>query len=209
MRPAVRVPHRVAVGGSTTLIVVVLAMASLLAATASASPPREQTPRNEKVVTSESYCAGATPSPAMGGVVLPYADEQFEVARTVAGRSGCWSGNQYIEVTHKLYEWNGSRAAWIFHSQRADGGWNPPGSHWIADGTVWRIIGGLYGYYSLNIVYGWWRKNSAGAWVRIGYRTRRFIHSGDYDCYGVNSYYGGTCSINYIGGRYGNFLWSF
>jgi hypothetical protein len=206
MQPAVRCPA--AVGGAF-LILLAFVMASVLAAAASAAPPGEKAPRNERAVTSESYCAGATPSPYMGGAVYPYADEQFQVARTSAYRSNCWSGNQYIEVKHILYQWNGSRGAWVFAGQHVDGGWNAPGTYWIADHYAWRITGGLYGYFSMNIAYGWWRKNNAGAWVRIGYRTRRFIHSSDYGCAGVNSYYGGTCSINYIGGRYGNFLWSF
>jgi hypothetical protein len=159
--------------------------------------------------TSESYCAGATPSPVIQGQVSANGPERFAIGRVDAYRSNCFSGNQYITVTERLYRWSGSNQVWVLDNTHTDGGWTPSGYYFYKNPFAWNVADGRYFDFSLNIRYEWWRRLSNGSWRQIGYRTRRFIHSGDYSCYGPPN--GGDCRVRRIAGsaRWGVFLWSF
>jgi len=163
-------------------------------------------PHAHAAQTSVSYCAGATPSPLIQGAIYPFAAAQFQVGRTPAYRSACSSRSQYIEVTRVLYLWNGPDLTWYVAGRQEEGGWTRPGQYFYAEPTSWDLSG--QGDWGMNIRYEWWRRSATGRWYRIGHRTRRFIHSRDYQCYDPR---GGHCQVRLLQGsaRYGVFIWSF
>lgn len=163
-------------------------------------------PQAHAAQTSSSYCAGATPSPLIQGAIYPFAAAQFQVGRTSAYRSSCRGGSQYIRITRILFLWNGNTQSWNEAGRNTRAGWTSPGEYFYAGPTSWDLTG--QGDWGMNIRYEWWRRLADGSWSRFGYRTRRFIHYGDYQCYDPR---GGHCQSRLLQGsaRYGVFIWSF
>jgi hypothetical protein len=148
-------------------------------------------------VTSSSYHAGWTRDPGMAGGASSWTQASILTGNGQAGRSDYYSGTQYIRATYYLYRWNGSQ--WALSASLSDGAWVGPGSH-VQFGSRRFWVNG-YNRWTVNVRYTWQRPSGS----LIGYRTRRHVHYSDYSCYANGT---GVCKIQYVGGRYGVFLWA-